>query len=432
MLIFPLLILFLFKTHFTSCFLHEIRLPKNLTSISTLINPSLFYTLPISIGTPPQTFNVIIATGSSSLLIADSTSNLNTTNKYDASKSETSNNTNQIQFFPFFDLSLSYGNIYTDTISIASNFTTASFPFASLIYGTFNPLTINDGILGMNQNNTNIISLLKNNSVITQNIFSLYDPETSDDTSFMYIGDIHPNFTHENNSTIALCNVIENNESYWKCNASHIIITNDKVTSKTISANQSVFEFKEEVIFDSGSNAFMFPHKYEQQFINKLNSTNCKVEIANKDIEYITCNKENISDIHIVINDYALKIKKENIWEPIEDDKGNVVYGLNMFFSKKEKNVIIGMQMFKGYHVLFNKENHKVMFYTHNEHFIVKTKNHISLLLVVLLSIGGVLIILTEIVLLYYFLCKNKSNLKSSEIIINDLDSEPQLLIEKS
>ena len=65
------------------------------------------------------------------------------------------------------------------TFNITSNFTIDSFQFASLIYGTFNPSAINDGILGMNQNNTNIISLLKDNSVITQNIFSLYDPETS-------------------------------------------------------------------------------------------------------------------------------------------------------------------------------------------------------------------------------------------------------------
>ena len=425
MLIFPFLILFLSNTHFTSCFLHEIPLTNNTTLISTSINPSSFYTLPISIGTPSQTFNVIIATGSSNLIIADRTSNINTTSKYNASESQTSYDTTQIQFFPFLDHSLSYGNIYTDNISIGTNFTVASFPFASLIYGSLNPSAINDGILGMNQNNTNIIPLLKDNSVITHNIFSLYDPETSNGTSFMYVGDTHPNFTNEKN--VASCDVIENNASYWKCNASHIIITNNNVTSRTIdlNENETVFEFKEEVIFDSGSNAFMFPHTYEQHFIDKLNSSKCKVEIANQDIEYITCDKDSISDIHIVINDYALKIKKENIWEAIEDEDGNVVYGLNVFFSRNEKNVIVGMQMFKGYHVLFDKEENKIKFYTHNKGFIVKKKGKISLLLIVSLSVAGALIIITEILLLYYFLCKKKSEFDSNASNIQNVTSGP-------
>ena len=425
MLLFPLLtlILFLSDNHFTSCFLHEIPLtkqPLTSASISTSINPSLFYTLPISIGTPSQTFNVIIATGSNGLLIADTSSNLNTTNKYDASKSESSNNLNQTQFFPFFDLSLSYGNLYTDTVSIAPNFTVDAFQFASLIYGTFNPSAVNDGILGMNQNDTNLISSLK------QDIFSLYDPETENGTSFMYIGEAHSNFTNKKN-TIATCKVIENNELYWKCGASNIIITNDTVTSKTVNEKNSSFKFEEEVILDSGSNAFMFPHKYEEEFMKMLSQ--CKVEIANEDIEYITCNKEYIKDIHIVVKDYAMKIKKENIWEAIEDEEGNVVYGLNVFFNKKETTVIIGMQMFKGYHVLFDKQNKEIKFYAHNEGFIVKTEKTINMKLVVLLSVGGVIIIITEIVLLYHFLCKKKSTFEGLDEKVNDLDANDQQLL---
>ena len=423
MLLFPLLtlILFLSDNHFISCFLHEIPLtkqPLTSNSISTSINPSLFYTLPISIGTPSQPFNVIIATGSSGLLIADISSNLNTTNKYDASKSTTSNNTQQTQFFPFFDLSLSYGNLYNDTFNITSNFTIDSFQFASLIYSTFNPSTINDGILGMNQNDTNAISLLG------QKIFSLYDPETTNGESFMYIGDKHSNFTN-NSNTIAQCEVTENKELYWKCKASHIIL-NDTITSDILSNRSYSFEFEEEIIFDSGSNAFMFPHKYEKQFINILNKQ-CKVETANENIEYITCKKDYIKDIHIVINEYALKIKKENIWEEIKDKEGNVVYGLNVFFNKKEATVIIGMQMFKGYHVLFNKEDKEIQFYTHNEGFIVKI-NNINITLIVLLSVGGLIIIVSEIVLLYHFLCKKKSKYELEDKV-NDLGTNDQQLI---
>ena len=429
MLLFPLLtlILFLSNNHFTSCFLHEIPLtkqPLTSSSISTSINPSLFYTLPISIGTPSQPFNVIIATGSSGLLIADISSNLNTTNKYDASKSTTSNNTQQTQFFPFFDHSLSYGNLYNDTFNITSNFSIDSFQFASLIYGTFNPSAINDGILGMNQNDTNVIPLLG------QKIFSLYDPETANGESFMYIGDKHSNFTNESN-IIAKCEVTENKELYWKCKASHIIL-NDTVTSDTVSNNNYSFEFEEEIIFDSGSNAFMFPYKYVEQFKSILNQSilnkQCEVKIANENIEYITCKKDYIKDIHIVINKYALKIKKENIWEEIKDEEGNVVYGLNVFFNKKDTSVIIvGMQMFKGYHVLFDKENKEIQFYTHNEGFIVKIRN-INILLIVILSVGGVIIIVAEIVLLYYFLCKKKSKYELEDKV-NDLGTNDQQLL---
>ena len=433
MILFPLLslVLFLSETHFASCFLHEIPLTKlssKSTNISTSINPSWFYTLPISIGTPSQPFNVIIATGSSSLLIADTASNLNTTNKYNASNSSTFINTNQPKFFHFFDDSLSYGLIYNDTVSIGPDFSVTSFPFTSLIHGTLNPSAINDGILGMNRNNTNIIPLLKNHYVISGNIFSLYDPETTDGTAFMYIDEVHSNFTKD---AVATCEAIENDELYWKCNASYIIITNDNVTSKTLSENTSVLAFEEQVIFDSGSNAFMFPHKYEGEFLRILNSINqCKVETATEDIEYITCPKEYIRDIHIVINNYSLKIKKENIWETIEDEKGIVVYGLNVFFNKKETNVIIGMQMFKGYHVLFNKDDKEIKFYTHNEGFIVKIAN-INILLVVALSIFGSLIILAEILLLYFFLCKNESKtMKNIEGEIKNLDEHSQQLVE--
>lgn len=78
-----------------------------------------FWQGPITIGTPPQSFNADFDTGSSDLWMPASSCSSCTGNKYDPSKSSTSKNLGRSFSISYGDGSTTAGTVYTDTVKIA-------------------------------------------------------------------------------------------------------------------------------------------------------------------------------------------------------------------------------------------------------------------------------------------------------------------------
>ena len=370
----------------------------NHINITTLTTQSSFYSLPISVGTPPQKFNTIIATGSSSLLLTDSSSTIATTNKYDHMASSTFSNTSIFQITPFYDANLMFGYIYKESLSL-QDISLNDFNFVSSLGSTISPSHMQDGILGFNRNKSNLVNVLKEQKHIAKNIFSLYDPADDGTNAHLFIGDYHENFTLSSNK-IATCK--SEDEIYWKCKCNYIIIGNTTQTN-------SSFVFEEKVILDSGSSAIQLPWKYKEQLLNKL-SANCRVNNDIENVEFITCPLEDIVNITLGIDQYGIVMETKHLWEVIDNDNGKDVYALNIFFNKNNNdNAIIGVQIFKGFHIAFDGEGNTISFYSPKGLVVdLKTPGKVNIWFVVIIVGGGILAVVLVYVIVRYLCKKHK------------------------
>lgn len=384
-------------------------LSQNQINVNTLVTQSSFYSMPISVGTPPQQFNAIIATSSNSLLLIDSSSIIETTNKYDHTASSTFSNTSIFQITPFYDMNLMFGYIYKDVLTL-QNSSLNEFNFVSSLGSTVSPSHMQDGIIGFNRNKSNLVNTLKEQNQAEKNIFSLYDPADNETNAYLFIGNYHDNFTKFSNK-IASCE--SKDELYWKCNVTYLIIGNSKLES-------NYFELNENVIIDSGSNAIQLPYKYKEQLFNKL-SNNCKINSI-ESVEYITCPLEDINDITLGIDKYGIVMEKKYLWEVIDNVDGKDVYALNVFFNKNNNdNVIIGVQIFKGFHIAFDGEENKISFYSPKGLVIDLEKNNSWIIIVII--VGAALVVGVLVYLIFRCVCK-KHKFKGIESEIDGFDKD--------
>ena len=391
-------------------YIYSLSLSSRL-NVTTSVTQSSFYSMPISMGTPPQHFNAIIATSSSSLLLVDSSSVIETTNKYNHAESSTFSNTSIFQITPFYDKNLMFGYIYKDALTL-QNISINDFDFVSSLGSIISPSHMQDGIIGFNRNKSNLINTLKEQNQTEQNIFSLYDPVDDGTNAYLFIGNYHDNFTSSSNK-IASCE--SKDELYWKCNVTHLIIGNSKSES-------NYFELEENVIIDSGSNAIQLPWKYKEKLLNRL-SEDCKANSI-ESVEYITCPLKDITHLTLAINKYGIVMEKKYLWEVIDNVDGKDVYALNIFFNKNNNdNVIIGVQIFKGFHIAFDEEENKISFYSPKGLVIDLEKRNTWFIIVIIIGAGCVVSILVYVIVQY--VCK-KGNLKEIEDEIDSFDKNIQ------
>ena len=145
----------------------------------TAISKDSYFLLPISIGTPPQFFNVIIATATDFSFIIDKQCQKNNINKFDSTISNTTSNLNEIQFLNYYGAGSGYGFILEDNITFEKFNKSIRIPFVSVLNEN-KLLTNGDGVISFAhkfQNETqNIIDKLRTENIINKKVFSLYFP----------------------------------------------------------------------------------------------------------------------------------------------------------------------------------------------------------------------------------------------------------------
>ena len=328
-------------------------------------NSNLFL-LPITLGTPPQTLNVIIDTGSFTLYVGNEEckDRLTFVNYFNPSNSSTFFNTT-LSFSTFYVKGNIFGILGQDIITINNMFNNQSginFQFGvASSSGFLNPLD-NDGIFGFGNKYTlksehniseSIMHSLLENKIISKNVFSLFYIQDQP-TGMMYIGDYHSNFTTENNNYIAKCNLTQEGYYDWACKLNNVMLN-----------NKTALNITGDLIFDSGTNGIHFPNSTLETFFNATNKSDCDTANLGQNVFSLVCNsKESTFDISFVVNGYRLKIKKELIWMHIVENEYDL-YLLLIDFIPNSNLMILGFPGFVNYHILFDAEKQQLMFYSY-------------------------------------------------------------------
>lgn len=328
------------------------------------------YTIPIQIGTPPQTFEVIIDTGSFILWVPSSDCNpcYYSSKKFKLDKSKTFIKTTKELNLKFLSGSVS-GKISKEYINISDLIKLKDFDFL-LANVVDSPLSL-EGILGLGRSynrypdNYSLINSLHKNGVISKKIFSL--KFNNDNSAKFSMGDIPTEINNDINN-YSTCELSKNKyvEFYWACNMKRVYIGDD-YNKISISTD------KVPAIFDTGANAIIAPINLFEKFKNiyfrkHLDSKECSIidDLGNNTKAFKCKYQIDLPKIYIQFdNDLIYPFDSKYLF--VQED--NLYY---IFFGTSPANGwLIGLPFLRQYHMVYDNENGNIGFYNG------KKQNHI-------------------------------------------------------
>ena len=241
-----------------------------------------------------------------------------------------------------------------------------------------------DGIIGLSNNNKSFTSILKNNLIIKNNIFSLC---FADEGGYFTIDEINTLFHTSKN--ILYTKFKEDNEHYT-ININNIIINNEN------------FIIKKGAFIDSGSTYTYIPKKFSDKIIKQFfdicdkdeNKLNERCGVYNKLDEYGHCftfknNTEIIYALKNIFPNIIFNINNElnytwfpkNYYFNISSEEYNNTICLG--FNNKGSKFILGTTWMKGYDIIFNKENYTLGFVPSNCEGLIILQNNLKKIIII-------------------------------------------------
>ena len=212
-----------------------------------------------------------------------------------------------------------------------------------------------DGIMGLSNSNINFVSLLKDNGIIKNNIFSLCLAQNG---GYFSIDEIQ--YKYHLSSKINYFKIP--NSEFYDLEISNITILNEVITVNT------------KAIIDSGTTYTYFPSFYGNKITNKIN------EICNNEKNKNKCGK--YKELSNYGSCYSFNNKKEiiyaldnifpnitfiingnikYIWRPY-DYYFNISNTICLGFTEMGNRFILGSTWMRGHDIIFNRENFTIGF----------------------------------------------------------------------
>jgi hypothetical protein len=338
------------------------------------------YLIKLNIGSPSQSFQVYLDTGSfiTWVFVGDKKDGIDdksdeSIRKYDPSVSKYFSKSNERKKFRVNGTFLRIeGYVLDDVISLGDNPSQKTTKIVGANPPSFavQGMIPFDGRIGLGRNyehkesecnsDYSIIKSLFDQKLINKQVFS-FKPINQDKGKF-YLGDIHTDFSKD----FAKCNIFNGQANMlWACRLSHTLIgdniTKDNFWSK---ANKHYEEF----IIDSSQefcNAPLTAYKYFEKNIlgDLLASGKCEKK-SNIFQDYITCSEDlkvdDLPPVYFVLNGYALKISAKYLFKNGSKFKGKLVFGI--VFKKGLDNWVMGQPLFYENHILFDHEKNLIAF----------------------------------------------------------------------
>lgn len=329
------------------------------------------FSLQISLGTPAQTFNVLIDSGSFMLWIPqiDSKDDYPIQNHFLPAQSSTYQMT-PVKFNQKYLTGEVSGQVVNDIISINNNVNT------SILWGLATETQAGidcDGILGLghiylqangHDNQMSILSQLKQNNIISSYIFSVKTDPEHIDQSKIYFGDLHEDFNTNGNDTnghIASCRL--RSTIFWDCRMSYYVIGD----SSPENFSKSYHLINIETVFDTGSNKIVLPIQMFDTYKKALSKKNCITDCNDKSCVIGCFNLNALPEIAFVFNGFAFKLDPRTIVTFVPQLN---IFLLDIVFQKIDQ-VIMGIPFFFNYHIGFDGERDMMIFHSYNSNVIL-------------------------------------------------------------
>ena len=226
-------------------------------------------------------------------------------------------------------------------------------------YGKYKELNA-DGIMGVNNNEKSMISLLYNLKIINRDIFSLCFGLRG---GYMSLGEIDT--TYHKSKVINYVPLLTSDEFY--------II---KLKGISIGDSKKIIESKSDAIVDTGNTISYFPPNLYKPLIKGFDSF-CKQDGKcgefkyDPELGYCASFKDRETLFNAIYEHWPnitlqLAKDKEYIWKPIhyyyyylKDDQRKACLGFN---SHKSQNIILGTNFIHGHDIIFDRTNKKLGF----------------------------------------------------------------------
>ena len=321
-----------------------------------------FYTIPITVGSNDQPFEVQVDTTTCETWLPS----VNTTfqvEKYDPKTSKTSQVLNKE-----FEIDDEDGNVkgtpVYDSVTVGP-YSLDKFGFV-LVQGYQKDFKdFPDGKLGLGYRHEhgvdfNWLGSLKQKGYIEKEIFTILPEEDK-----LYIGGIPPELKGDEFSS---CDLVETNDlddvfrAGWVCELTHIFFGVD-TKDKTL---EMALQVDARVIFDSAYNYISFPKRhlndFNKKFMQEFFNDSC-IEIKDDDEIYFICDddeKIKQGSIAFLMGGYGYVIPWNKLFKKIEEDK----YEMLIRFHKENDDIFsFGYPFTSQFVIVYNAEDKKLGFY---------------------------------------------------------------------
>lgn len=282
-----------------------------------------------------------------------------------------------------------------------------------------------DGVLGLAQkylntqdNNANrfsLIDVLYNSKLITRKIFS-HKFTDNYRKGKLYLGESGLDYTETNFDDYSQCNCID--RLYWNCKLDYIALGNRTIFNHLQYNNNNY-----SVIFDSILYGIELPSQLAGKIISDyITISQSKCEAINH--FSIKCrrhfNFKQWPPIRFIMKNVTIEISPESLFDldTYNDDDDDYIYMTNMNITHST-NSRLGLMALKQYQMIFDSDNNTVGFYQEETYGWSK-------LTMILISVGGMCVMLILSVLLYndsLFILKSKIK-RSHSMILRKMSSE--------
>ena len=364
----------------------------------SIINNNLLFLTNVKIGTPSQSFNLILDTGSNLFWVAKDgcSGSHEIKNFFDPSSSKTCQSTGH----PFqikYGTGSCAGYYYNDNVEYIKNKKfNINFGVAST---TQFQVSGADGIIGLTKSykdeSLSFIHMLKKSGNTDSLAFSFKfenDQFTSNVKGKMYIGR-HEDFSKNGTKSCPL--VFYSDEIFWACKLGSLRLKGKNYETKV--------SYSTPIIFDTGTNLIILPKRYLQEMQYDLKNFNCYVYQESSSSAIVCEENGDIPDFQFEFDGNIYTIPREYVFNYVS---GNTRYVISRIIFDDSLYPIIGALFFFLFHTLFDEENEELKFYPLKNEI---TGAGLSVFTIIIICFASIAVVVISIIIIWYCLKNRKS-----------------------